>query len=139
MTCFIHKLPATEVPWAYAIEFDFNQEMVDAIKAKIPSRARSWKPERRMWLFKADVIDDVCRLATLHCGRYVHVEPLEEETPNAPAYAYSMLHLLPSAPPAVVSAAYKALAKELHPDRGGSHARMQAINSAYALIKREYA
>ena len=136
MTCFIHKLPSTEAPWAYAIEFDFNQAMVDAIKTKIPSRARSWKPERRQWWFRDDVMDMVLALAMLHSGRYVHVESLETEPP---VQSYAALHLLPTAPPEVVSAAYKALAKKVHPDAGGSQERMQAINSAYALIKRDYA
>ncbi len=136
MTAFIHKLPATDAPWAYGIEFDYNASMVSAIKAKIPSRARTWKPELRQWWFKVDVIDAVCQLATLHCGRAVHVQPLEGD---APVEAYAELYLLPTAPLPVVKAVYRVLAKETHPDHGGSKARMQAINSAYALIKREYA
>jgi DnaJ-class molecular chaperone len=34
----------------------------------------------------------------------------------------------------VIKAAYKALAVEHHPDHGGSHDRMKAINVAYDLI-----
>jgi hypothetical protein len=136
MTAFIHRLPASAAPWAYAIEFDYNAEMVEGIKQRIPSRARSWKPELKKWYFKADVIDTVCLLATVYCGRYVHVDPIEED---APVEAYATLHLLPTAPPELVKVAYKTLAKMIHPDTGGSTAKMQKINSAYAAIKQEYA
>jgi hypothetical protein len=39
----------------------------------------------------------------------------------------------------VVKAVYKVLAKNVHPDHGGSTSKMQTINSAYALIRRDYA
>jgi curved DNA-binding protein CbpA len=43
--------------------------------------------------------------------------------------------LLPSAPPEVVRAAYKALAMKHHPDKGGSTELMQAINQAYERLR----
>lgn len=49
--------------------------------------------------------------------------------------AYRRLHLLPSAPPEVIKAAWVALAKIHHPDRGGNVERMQAINEAWAKLK----
>jgi curved DNA-binding protein CbpA len=47
---------------------------------------------------------------------------------------YVTLHLLPSAPPEVVKAAYKALAVLNHPDKGGETEVMQRINDAYRRL-----
>jgi len=51
-----------------------------------------------------------------------------------PVDPYKTLHLLPSAPPEVVKAAYKALAMKLHPDHGGDTDAMQRINDAYRRL-----
>jgi Putative quorum-sensing-regulated virulence factor len=50
---------------------------------------------------------------------------------------YAELHLLPSAPPEVVDAAYRALVKLLHPDwvGPGSMSRMVALNNARDAIR----
>jgi hypothetical protein len=53
------------------------------------------------------------------------------------AKAYMTLGVLPSAPRTVVEAAYRALAKDAHPDVGGSEARMQALNAAMTAIRKE--
>jgi hypothetical protein len=48
--------------------------------------------------------------------------------------ALATLYLTAGAPLSVIKAAYKALAVEHHPDHGGSHERMKAINVAYDLV-----
>jgi DnaJ-domain-containing protein 1 len=48
--------------------------------------------------------------------------------------ALAALYVTPQAPLSVIKAAYKALAVEHHPDHGGNHDRMKAINVAYDLI-----
>jgi hypothetical protein len=48
---------------------------------------------------------------------------------------YAELGLPPSATPDEVAAAYRRLAKEWHPDRGGAEERMARINSAYDLLR----
>ncbi len=135
MTAFIYRLLASAHPWVFGVEFDYSVEMVDAIKLHIPSRQRAWKPELRQWWFRADVILAVCSLADKHCGGYAHVEELHTDTSAAPITAYAALHLLPSAPPEVVTAAYRALAKKVHPDAGGHTRKMQKLNEAYALLR----
>lgn len=50
---------------------------------------------------------------------------------------HAVLGVMPDAPIEVIEAAYRALAKKHHPDRGtGDTAKMQEINQAYARIKR---
>jgi DnaJ-class molecular chaperone len=45
--------------------------------------------------------------------------------------------LLPNAPPEVIKAAYKALAKIYHPDARGDSEKMIAINRAFEIITQE--
>lgn len=48
---------------------------------------------------------------------------------------YAVLHVRDTAPLVVCEAAYKALARQAHPDSGGSDDRMQALNAAIAAIR----
>jgi hypothetical protein len=48
---------------------------------------------------------------------------------------YGVLGLPPTATPDEVAAAYRRLAKEWHPDRGGGDQRMAEINAAYDLLR----
>jgi DnaJ-domain-containing protein 1 len=48
---------------------------------------------------------------------------------------YVVLHLRETAPPELVTAAHRCLAKLNHPDRGGDHDAMQAINAAAEALK----
>jgi curved DNA-binding protein CbpA len=49
--------------------------------------------------------------------------------------AYETLHLLPTAPPELVTAAYRCLAQRHHPDRGGDDEAMVCLNTAVACIR----
>jgi len=48
---------------------------------------------------------------------------------------YALLGIRPSAPDEVVDAAFKALAKKFHPDRGGDTKMMAQLAAAYQNIK----
>jgi hypothetical protein len=50
-------------------------------------------------------------------------------------HAYAMLHLRDSAPKQVIAASYRAMALLLHPDAGGDHAAMVALNRAMDVIR----
>ncbi len=59
-----------------------------------------------------------------------------EGTPDASlSSAYRELHLLPSAPPELVTAAYRTLAQLHHPDHGGDTGAMVALNAAVDVIR----
>jgi hypothetical protein len=63
--------------------------------------------------------------------------PINTDGTDAPVSDhYAALHVLPSAPPEVVSAAYRALAKSLHPDVSGrdTTAEMARLNEAWAVL-----
>jgi DnaJ-class molecular chaperone len=48
---------------------------------------------------------------------------------------YSVLEVTRGASPAVIEAAYKALAKKHHPDHGGNPEAMKDITAAYSILK----
>ena len=56
-------------------------------------------------------------------------------TPPAPDSPYAVLRVVEGAPMEVVDAAYRALAKKHHPDKGGDAEEMKRINAAYAKLK----
>ena len=47
---------------------------------------------------------------------------------------YAQLHILPSAPDSLVKVAYKCLAGEYHPDKGGNAEKFIELNDAYTHI-----
>lgn len=48
---------------------------------------------------------------------------------------YEVLQIQPSADPEVVAAAFRALARKHHPDRGGATGRMAELNEAWAVLR----
>lgn len=46
-----------------------------------------------------------------------------------------MLHIAEDAPLEVAEAAYRALSRKAHPDAGGNHERMKALNLAIEAIR----
>jgi hypothetical protein len=69
-------------------------------------------------------------------GRRGWEETPRQHAPAPPAGPYDTLWLKPGAPQELIAAAYKILALRHHPDRGGSHEAMVAINKAYEALKR---
>jgi DnaJ-class molecular chaperone len=62
---------------------------------------------------------------------------LRRQRSSRPDGAYSLLHLLPSAPAELVEKAYKVLARIYHPDlEGGDEEKMKELNQAYDKLKR---
>lgn len=61
-------------------------------------------------------------------------EPAAEAAPRGVTEAHRRLWVLPGAPVEVVKAVYRALASRAHPDVGGSHEGMVALNAAYEAL-----
>ncbi len=47
---------------------------------------------------------------------------------------WAVLHLRPGAPPAIIQAVWRAMAKELHPDRGGDAEEFKRVKAAYEKL-----
>lgn len=62
---------------------------------------------------------------------------LQLEAPAVARDPYEVLGVRPDAPMMIIEAAYRVLAKERHPDHGGSAEAMKELNDGYERIKAE--
>lgn len=121
-------------------------EALENLKSALPRSVRRWEPALKTWLIRGEWDRTVAGWIAHHfdpaetfverpAGPWRSAPP--PPRPEAPRAGdpYQTLHLLPSAPPAVVTAAYRALAQLHHPDKGGDTAAMQAINAAVEVIR----
>lgn len=142
------RLKQSAAPWV-GVWTKYNPQFIAALKNVIPIRA--WDNTYKTWWFPPEYTEDVRALLV----RFFGTDPMLEETdychsgacyapppppprredPNDP---YTILCVSRSAPNAVIKAAYKALALELHPDRrGGSSEPMVKVNNAFDAIRAE--
>ena len=105
---------------------------VDALKAEIPWTARKWDPGGKIW-----EVDPLYKhLAIQICQRYFDVQVDDQTTPaqrqiSLPGQDWAEV-LFDAIPGDLHQAAYRGLAKALHPDKGGDVALMQVLTEAYA-------
>jgi hypothetical protein len=123
----------------------FNN-ICDMLKATIPLGERAWDPARRAWLIAEE--EQLLRLRHVLPGleaavaQAAHASQREHTgcTPPPPAEhdgltdAYAALCLTRRAPPELVTAAYRVLAKRYHPDGGGRHELMVALNASHERV-----
>jgi hypothetical protein len=127
------------------IQFPFDRSFVELLKMRIPSRHRAWDPSTKTWYVDPSYASLGIRLLRDWFG-YVEVEQAEGwrrgVSPPPPPQPirqkdqdFAVLHLLPSALPALIEASFKCLSKELHPGRGGSHEAMIERNQAVSALR----
>lgn len=121
------------------LTFTYSADIVAELKAVIPPFARSYNGQTRTWTVAAgfawlgvNILKKWFGTAGVAVIDHKPPTPIRQSDPH-----YSTLYVMPNAPACVVEAAYRALAKEHHPDRGGSTATMQRINDAYDAISRK--
>lgn len=117
---------------------DFEQ-VVWRIKT-LSTHERQWIPEaferRGGWWLSQRAFEKLGPLFRNYRQVRARLE-VEGKPAQAPAippevdHAFQVLHLRTTAPPWVVQAVYRVLAKRAHPDAGGSHEAMKAVNLAY--------
>lgn len=116
----------------------YDADFIADFKANLNYRDREWLPEMKVWHVSARAARDAIALARSWFD-VVQEVPFRRAASGAGASLargpHADLHVLESAPWPVVEAAYKALARLNHPDRGGSTAAMQKINAAFAQLK----
>jgi len=124
---------------AVSLTFPFDRWLVDALKATVPGYARRYDPTAKSWTITPAYAQVAARL--MH-DAFPDVETVDAATPppfdrGRPARddPWATLHLLPSAPPELITAAHRCLAKLHHPDAGGSTATMQLINAAADRVR----
>jgi len=130
-----------------------------AIHEAIPWRSRHFDWDTKTWIVRQPFVNDALEIAHQHFDRMDELRPANGQTEGSPSSASSSssaghglaeclgrvrgmyreeseVHLLPDAPLPVVPAAYRAMALLVHPDRGGSHEQMVAVNKAYEILRR---
>lgn len=140
-------------------ERDVFMEVLGALKEHVNDGNRIYDPARRLWHVDQwgagglqSWVAYCCReygakVDWRECGRSASSGSQRKDPPPPPPHrthptsadAYQALHLLPSAPPEVVKAAYRALAQKHHPDHSGDTATMQKINTAFDLLSKQVA
>jgi hypothetical protein len=137
----------------FIFRFPFDGQVVEQLKSRIPPHARRWNPSTKEWAIDPPHHETMHAMLRAHFGWF---PPLPTEGPDPEVAAlraevcrlreqlrqaeavpesYKMLHLQPTAPPEVISAAHKALVKLKHPDLGGNTREMQAINAAFDSLR----
>ncbi len=121
------------------LTFPYSADLVAALKTRIPAYARRYDPDSHAWTVISSHADVATRLML---DVFSDVETVGAQT--GPTFdrgsdtreaALVVLHLRPTAPPELIDAAYKALARLHHPDRGGDTATMQRLNRAADQIR----
>jgi len=126
----------------------YLESFVDALKREIPAWGRAWDKGHKMWHVDLAYRWELQSLLDHYYGEWRSVSPAElglepeagqrrarQAAGACEADRYAALHLLPTAPPELVKAAYRCLAMLNHPDRGGDTRAMQVINEAYEALK----
>ncbi len=121
------------------LEFPYDAALIDALKAGIPAHARKYDPVAKSWTVTGRYVPVALRLMS---AVFPDVDVVEQpgagsadRAPHAGEDPWAVLHLRPTAPPELVVAAHRCLAKLNHPDRGGSTSTMQAINAAAEALR----
>lgn len=117
--------------------FEFHPGLVEGLKVAIPRSSRRWVPGRRGWLIDREywrLAVSVFRHWGVLFDDQTDAGPRQPDASDADAAAWAALHLRPGAPPEMVAAAYRVLAKLHHPDHGGDTEAMKAINLAYERL-----
>jgi hypothetical protein len=127
------------------LSFPYNAGLVDEIKATIPSRYRSYNAVTKEWTVSPPYADLATTILLIYFPD-ADVPPRshswERRRKSRPASwppdtdPFAVLHVLPSAPRAVIDAAYRALAKLHHPDRGGDPVAMRQLTEAHEALSR---
>jgi hypothetical protein len=118
----------------------FHRRLVEEWKDAIPFSRRSYDPQTKAWRFWGGYQDLASSALLEHFpdaevprrGRKTH------STADSRAVGsnhFRVLHLRETAPVELIESAYQVLALLCHPDVGGSHEAMQAINGAYAALR----
>src|SRR5262249_37230155 len=119
-------------------------------KNHIPHRWRDYDPTDKCWRISSrghldmwlgyvsdcDGVRVIWHNAEAESNTRQQAHPPRRPGRMVPADAFTALYLLPTAPPEVIKASYKALVLIHHPDRGGDLEQMKLINQAYDLLEK---
>jgi hypothetical protein len=136
---------ATQFDDHVILNFPYNVAFIEDLKNEIPKHGRRYDPELRVWTVMAPWDDLAIEMFTecwpdaqvVYRGvlgfRREQKTTASSTTKTDPDMA--VLFVTPDAPSCVIEAAYRALSRTYHPDRGGSNEQMQRLNAAMDRIR----
>lgn len=118
-----------------------------AMLRNLPRKCRTWSKDERVWVVSSEYADWLESLLQRLGYDVIWLDgrqPQRTAVPPALAEAYAVLYVSHHAPPEVIDAAYRSLAKLYHPDSGiypreEAEMKMKALNAAYAVLRRQHA
>jgi hypothetical protein len=146
MTPTIIITPSAE---GYVLKFksmsrDNFGDAIASLKRCVSPNLREYEPDTKQWFIADAARTQLDRwLGHLFVAHGVEAEWITTDDAHERARKphtsakpdpFAALHLLPTAPPEVVRAAYRALAMKHHPDLGGDVRAMQTIIAAYEQL-----
>ena len=121
----------------------YHERFIASLKEAIPWRSRKWNPEERCWEVRRVWEGEVLTLLSDYFDETRKTYSEAQARPTPQYGEWDLLYLRPGAPPELVEAAYRTLAKLWHPDtrpeseREVATARMAAINEAVEKVRKE--
>lgn len=94
-----------------------EKRIVEYLRRDVPQAYRQFDGELKRWYVHDKHAESVKQMMYSH--------GVVEDDP------WAVLHLRPGAPKAIIQAAWRALAKELHPDHGGDEKQFMKVKAAY--------
>lgn len=99
-----------------------DRKVIEYLRRSIPQLYRQFDAETSLWYVHDKYVESVRQLV------YSTGSFSDEEDP------WALLHLRPGAPQAIIQAAWRVLAKDLHPDRGGDEEQFVKVKAAYEKL-----
>lgn len=102
-----------------------NAKVLEFLRRSIPSTFRTFVGEsgRQTWYVHEKYADQVRQIMNSSVSTMIAGDD-----------PWAVLHLRPGAPRAIIDAVWKAMAKELHPDRGGDEEQFKRVKNAYEKL-----
>ena len=113
--------------------------MLEALKTTIPYRFRDWDPTRKIWTIYPAYVDVAIAMLLSHFPDAEVPRRARTRTTTIPPAGndpFAILHLRETAPPELIHAAYRCLAKIHHPDKAGDPAIMRQLTEAHDALTR---
>ncbi|MGO9354807.1 MAG: hypothetical protein ACLP3C_29705 [Mycobacterium sp.] len=121
----------------HAVTFTYSAEIVELLKASVPSFLRSWNSDRREWLilepvYATQFADTLRRLGHTIVG--IDDPPRRQHTTDPADWAKAVFRRVG---PTRAPIAYKLLSRLCHPDHGGDHQLQVELNQAFGELSTE--
>ena len=99
-----------------------GSKIIEYLRRGVPQSYRYYNADTSCWVVHTSYAQSVAKLGGVTLTAYKTDDP------------YAILHLLPTAPEAIIKAAWREMAKMLHPDCGGDAEQFKRAKDAYEKL-----